>query len=256
MQLIDQLESLLTALKLHGMRESLGRHIKQATDTDMSYEDFLTLLVSEEAEARKNLRIGRLLKNAAFRQPASLEAIDFAVSRGMDKKQIAGLAGGRFIREGLNVLILGPTGIGKSFLASALGNAACRHGHTTLFYRMNALIEQMTLARAKGTYLNLLRRLAGCELLVLDDFGIKPLAPQQFQDLYDVIDERGECQSTIITSQLPVDNWGEVIADPVTCEAITDRIVSRALTVQMKGPSYRPRRGGEARKRLTEIDPS
>jgi DNA replication protein DnaC len=250
MEMIDQVESQMITLKLHGMRESYGRRCKQAGDEGLAHEDCVGMLVQDEVEHRKNTRIQRLLKNAAFRQPASVEGVDFATPRGLDKKQIAGLAGGRFIRDGLNIVILGPTGVGKSFLASAIGNAACRSGYSTLFYRMNALIEQMALARAKGTYLNLLRRLSSSDLLILDDFGIKPLSPQQYQDLYDALDERGETKSTIITSQLPIANWNEVIADPVTCEAVTDRIASRAVVLQMKGDSYRRRRGAGSVQKL------
>ena len=144
--------------------------------------------------------------------------------------------------DGTNVIIEGPTGVGKTYLASALGHAACRQGYSTLFYRMNALIEQTTLARAKGTYLNLVKRLAGADLLILDDFGIKPLAPQQYQDLYDILDERSEGKATVVTTQLPAENWSEVIDDAVTCEAITDRLASRAVIIQMKGTSYRKKR--------------
>lgn len=107
---------------------------------------------------------------------------------------------------------------------------------------MNNLVEHFLLARAKGTYLNLLKRLAACDLLILDDFGIKPLDPQQYQDLYDVLDERGEDKSTLITTQVPIENWGEIIADPVTCEAVTDRLVSVAIKLEMKGASYRPKK--------------
>jgi DNA replication protein DnaC len=232
----------LLELKLHGIREVLENRLSQARNKGLGYEEFLSMLLQDEAEYRRNTRVKRLLKRAAFRQPASLEEFDFTVPRGLDKKVLQDLGGGSFILEGINILILGPTGVGKSYLSSAIGNAACRSGHSTLFYRMNALIEQMLLARAKGTYLNLLRRLSLCDLLVLDDFGIKPLNPQQFQDLYDVLDERGEDKSTIVTSQVPVENWNEVITDPVTCEAVTDRLASRAIRLQMKGDSYRKRR--------------
>lgn len=263
MKMVDQLENQMMTLKLHGMRENFSRRYKEASDAGLSHEDFFGTLIQDEVEYRRNTRIQRLLKTAAFRQPSSVEAVDFSAARGLDKKQVAGLASSRFIRDGLNVVILGPTGVGKSFLASAIGNAACRNGHTTLFFRLNTLIEQMTLARAKGTYLNLLKRVASSDLLILDDFGIKPLLPHQFQDLYDAIDERGEGKSTIITSQLPISNWSEVIADPVSCEAITDRIVSRAIKIQMNGGSYRRRRGvetalsfrGETAPSLTKIDP-
>ena len=145
------------------------------------------------------------------------------------------------MQEGFNILIDGPTGVGKSYLASAIGQTACRHGHTAIFLRMNTLIEQTMLARVKGSYLTLLKKLASCELLILDDFGIKPLAPQQYQDLYDILDERSEGKSTIVTTQLPPENWGEVIGDPITCEAVTDRLVSRATSIHMKGDSYRKR---------------
>ena len=255
MKLIDQTENLLNELRLNGIKAELARRLRQAQDETLGHEDFLNLILCDEAQHRKDARIKRLLKNAAFRQSASAEGLDFASPRGLDKKQIMDLAGGRFIRDGLNVIILGPTGIGKTHLATAIGNAACRNGQAVAFYRMNALIEQTALARAKGTYLNLLRRLSATELLILDDFGIKPLAPQQYQDLYDILDERGEGKSTILTSQVPVANWAEVIPDPVTCEAVTDRLASRAIIVQMRGGSYRKKHRLPDRSCLT-IDPS
>lgn len=244
-------EMLSMELKLHGIRECLARRLKEAHDGGLGFEEFLSLLLQDELDHRRNARIKRLLRTAAFRLPASLESLDLQIPRGLDKKQIADLGGGRFIRDGLNILVLGPTGVGKTFLASAIGNAACRSGYSTLFFRMNTLIEQTTLARAKGTYLHLLRRLAAADLLVLDDFGIKPLQPQQYQDLYDILDERSEGKSTIITSQLPVTNWNEVIGDPVSCEAITDRLASRAIKLEMKGPSQRHRRRSRTE---TELD--
>ena len=242
MKLEIPIENLLRELRLHGMLESLTRRLKEAEAEGLASEDFLGCLLHDEIEYRSNARVKRLLRSAAFRQAASLEGLDYSAARGLDKKRIADLAGCRFIRDGVSILVLGPTGAGKTYLASAIGNAACRRGHTTLFYRLNNLIEQMALARAKGTYLNLVRRLAVAEVLILDDFGIKPLQPQQYQDLYDVIDERGEGKSTIITSQLPPANWSEIIADPVSCEAITDRLASRAIIIEMKGESQRRRR--------------
>lgn len=235
----------MITLKLTGMRETFLARTKQAREGDLTCEDFLGLMLQDELEFRQGARIKRLLRRASFRQQASLENLDLKSERGLDKRQIKDLATCRFLDDGLNILILGPTGVGKTHLASAIGNAACRQGHTTLFFRMNALIEQLMLARAKGTYLNLLKRLAGCDLLILDDFGIKPLEPQHYQDLYDVIDERGEEKSTIVTSQLPVENWSEVITDPVTCEAITDRLTSVAIRLVMQGASYRPKRGAK-----------
>ena len=243
MKLTNLIDTLLLQLKLYGIKENLGIRLKQSHDEKLGPEDVLNLLLHDEANFRKNARIARLLKTACLRTPASLESFDWSTPRGLDKKLVNDLASCRFVRDGHTVIIMGPTGVGKSFIASALGNAACRNGLTTFFYRMNTLIEQIGLARAKGTYLNLVRKLGGCELLILDDFGIKPLTPQQYQDLYDILDERSEGRATIVTSQLPIANWNEVIADPVTCEAVTDRLAARAIKIQMKGASYRRRRG-------------
>ena len=242
MTMINLTEQYLVELRLDGIGGALARRLKQAQDDGLGLEEFLGLVLQDELEYRKNKRLARLLRVAAFKQSASLEAFDLASPRGLDKRELKDLATCRFVRDGQRVIITGPTGAGKSYLASALGNAACRHGHTTLYFRMNALIEQLALARAKGTYLNMVKRLAGCELLILDDFGIKPLVPQQFQDLYDILDERGEERSTIITTQLPVGNWNEVVNDPVCCEAITDRLASRAKHLKLalrKGKSCR-----------------
>lgn len=234
----------LISLRLTGMRESIAARLTQARKDGLDHEEFLSLLLQDEADHRKAAKIQGLIKRATFKQVSTLEEIDFATNRSLDKKQIRDLGTCRFILDGVNIIILGPTGVGKTYLASALGNAGCRSGYTTMFYRMNNLIEQFLLARAKGTYLSMLRRLASVDLLILDDFGIKPLEPQHFQDLYDALDERGDDKSTIITTQVPVENWGEVISDPVTCEAITDRLTSAAIQLVLKGASYRPKRSG------------
>lgn len=256
MQLTGQLEEKLGQLRLAGMQAHLSSRLKAAQDHALGYEDFLNTLLQDEGEHRKNLKIARLLRNASLRQQASLEGYDAKVHRGLDRKLVGDLATCRFILDSLKIIIMGPTGVGKTYLATALGNAACRHGYSTLFIRMNTLIEQTMLARAKGTYLNWLKKLAGIDLLILDDFGIKPLAPQQYQDLYDVLDERGDGKSTIVTSQLPVSNWNEIIPDPVTCEAVTDRLVSKSIKIQMKGESYRKKKAEVEAAALTKIDPS
>lgn len=239
---INQVNQYLTQLKLAGLQSTLGQRIREATDAGLGYEEFLNLCLFDEDQHRRNEKIRRLIRAAEFKCSASLEGIDFATSRNVDKKQVNDLATGRYIDSGVNILILGPTGVGKSFLASALGNAACRSGRSVIFCRMNTLAEKLTIARAQGSYLAYLKKLSKADLLILDDFGIKPLSPQQFQDLYDILDERFESKSTIITSQLPVPNWSEVIPDAVTLEAITDRIVSKSIKIDMRGDSYRSRR--------------
>jgi DNA replication protein DnaC len=236
---IDLTKTNLDVLKLTGIKLALTARLAHARDERLGYEQFLNLVLDDEVLYRKSARIARLIKNAGFRGSASCENIECSASRNLDKTLVMDLSTCQFVREGTNLLISGATGVGKTHLATALGNAACRNGLSVVFFRMNTLLEKLLIVRAQGTYLNFLKKCAAVDLVILDDFGIKPLAPQQYQDLYDILDERSEKKTTIITTQLPVENWSEVIADPVTCEAITDRFVSRALVVQVKGCSYR-----------------
>lgn len=255
MQLSDQLTSELRGLKLFGIAEHINERLKAAQNSDLGYEDFLIMLTQDEIEHRKNSKIVRLLRNASFRQQASLESFDVKSTRGVDKKVLQDLATCRFITNSTKIIIMGPTGAGKTYLATAIGNTACRHGYTTYFLRMNTLVEQSSLARAKGTYLNWLKKLTHSDLLILDDFGIKPLSAQQYQDLYDILDERGDGKAVILTSQLPIANWSEIINDPVTCEAVTDRLVSNSIKIEMRGDSYRKKRAPTNEINLTKIDP-
>lgn len=246
MEVLQITENLLVDLRLYGMRSGFRQRLKQASSDQSGYEEFLNLVLHDEKEFRHNAKIKRLLYRAAFKQSASLEAIDFGPKRGITKKEINELALGRFAEDGTNIIISGPTGVGKSYLANAIGNNLCRKGKSVSFHRMNSLVEKIHLERAKGTYLNFLRKICTFDLLIFDDFGIKPLEPQEYQDIYDIIDERGDQKSLIITTQVPSENWNEIIADPVTCEAITDRIVSQATAIKMKGESYRKNRGSQA----------
>lgn len=242
MQPIDLTQNRLEELKLKGIRLGLEVRIQEAQKEQYGFHQFLGLCLEDELLYRKQTKVVRLIRSAGFKAQASCENIDYTVKRNLDRKQVQDLSTGRFIKEGLNILIMGPTGVGKSHLATAIGNSACRSGFSTLFCRMNTLIEKLTLSRSEGAYLTYLKKLSQVDLLVLDDFGIKPLIPQQYQDLYDILEERFETKSTIITSQLPVENWSEIITDPVTCEAITDRVVTKALRIEMKGDSYRKKR--------------
>jgi DNA replication protein DnaC len=243
MEPINLIHNHLRELKLKGIILALDARLQEAQKEQFGFPQFLSLCLEDELQYRKQAKVVRLIKTAGFKaQQASCEGIDYAAKRNLDKKLVQDLSTCRFIREGFNVLISGPTGVGKSHLSTAFGNAACRSGFSTLFVRMNTLIEKFTLARAQGTYLNLIKKFSQVDLMIIDDFGIKPLIPQQFQDLYDVLDERYETKSTIITTQLPIENWSEVIGDPVTCEAITDRVVTKSVRIDMKGESYRKKR--------------
>lgn len=247
MEVLRMTEDLLDDLRLQGIKQGLSSRLRLAQSEQSSMEEFLNLILHDERDFRHNAKIKRLTKRAAFKQTACLEGLDYSQKRGVDKRIISDLATGRFLKEGSNIMISGPTGVGKSYLATAIGNHMCRLGRSVGFFRMNSLIEKTHLERAKGTYLNLLKRLCAYDLIILDDFGIKPLEPSEYQDLYDMIDERGDEKSLIITTQIPAENWGEVIPDPVTCEAITDRIVAQALSIKMSGTSYREKRKKENR---------
>ena len=239
MKPIDFTQQHLDTLKLNGIKLNLSERLKQAREEQFSFEQFLNLTLEDEVRYRSNSRIARLIKNAGFRGAASCEGIECSSQRNLDKKTVLELSHCRFVREGSNLLISGATGVGKTHVATALGNAACRNNFSVVFLRMNTLLEKLLIARAQGGYLNFLKKLTLADVLILDDFGIKPLGSQQYQDLYDILDERSEGRSTIITTQLPPENWGEIIGDPVTCEAITDRFISRAILISLKGPSLR-----------------
>ena len=240
--MVKQTEELLVNLKMRGALESVAYRLKEAEEGELGYEDFLNVLLEDEKLHRENGKIVRLIKKAALQQMVSLEAFETKPSRGVDKRTLNDLSSMRFINSGQNIVISGPTGVGKSYLACALGNSACRSGISVQYFRLNSLIEKFALERAKGTYLNFVKRVSSASVLILDDFGIKPLESHQYQDLYDVIDEHGSEKSIIITTQLPIKNWSEVIEDPVICEAITDRVASNAVQLKMSGASFRQRR--------------
>lgn len=247
MQPLNQTDRYLSELSLKGMRESLGRRLKEALDADLGYEDFLNTILFDEVQCRQNARKQRLLKAAGFRIQASLEGLTYEKVRNLDKKQVQELANLRFLDDGINIMIFGATGVGKTYLATAIGNHICRSGRSVLFWKMNVLLEKLALSRAEGSYLNLLKKINAADLIIIDDFGIKALADQQYQDFYDVLGERESGKSTILTTQLPAENWNEVISDPLVCEAISDRLTAQAIKLHLKGPSKR----GATRKPLT-----
>lgn len=226
-----QTEQYLKELKLQGLQKNLNIRVKQAQDESLAYEEFLNIILFDEILHKNNVKIERLIKAANFKKPASMENIDFITPRGLDKKQIREFALSSFI--GNNLIITGATGAGKTYIASAVGHSACLNGFSVMFFKMNLLLEKLAIARLQNSYLNLIKKLAATHVLIIDDFGIKPMTSTQFQDFYDIIDERDDCRSTIVTTQVPVENWNEIISDQVVCEAITDRIASRAIKINI-----------------------
>lgn len=229
----------LRELGLKGMAEGLLSQMQQDDLHGASFEDRLGLLVDQEWAHRQNRRLARLLRAAKLRLPAALEDLDYQHSRGLDRSVMRMLANCQWIRDHTTVLISGPTGVGKTFVACALANAACRQGFRTRYYRVPRLLADITAAKADGSYRRLLRSLARTNLLVLDDWGLAPLQATEARDILEVIDDRSQVQATVIASQLPVDHWHATIADPSVADAILDRLVHTAHRITLKGDSMR-----------------
>lgn len=228
----------LKNLKLPGMAAAFEEQLLQPVTQSLSFTDRFGLIVDREASHRDNQRLGRLLKNARLKHNACVEDIDYRAGRGLDKAVIASLIDGDWIRQAQNVIFTGKTGCGKTWLACALGNQACRQGMSVLYLRTSRLLEELKLAHADGSFRKRLMQIAKVELLILDDFGVSTLAPSERQDLLELIDDRTK-RSTLITSQIPVKAWHEVIGEPTLADAILDRIVHRAHTIDLTGDSMR-----------------
>jgi len=239
----------LNTLKLTGMVKALTdqQHISEVDS--LCFEERLGLLVDREVTERENRKLTTRLKKAKLRQSASIEDLDFLRSRGMDKSLIMSLAACDWITKGLNVLICGPTGVGKSYLACALAHKACLEGYTALYMRLPRLFEEVRLAKADGRYGKLMLSYAKADLLVLDDWGLTPMTDPQRRDLLELMEDRYGLKSTIITSQLPVTSWHEAIGDPTLADAILDRIVHNSYKIELKGESMRKKS-----KTLTKVD--
>ena len=208
----------------------------------LSFEERLGLLVDRELTERHSRQLTNRLRRARLKHQACIEDIDFRHRRGLDRQIVLGLADGRWVREHLNVLISGPTGIGKSWLACAFAHSACRNGHSALYVRVSRLLSELVTARADGRYPRRLESLAKTEVLVMDDWGLTPFSAENRLDLLEVLEDRHGVRSTVVTSQLPVDKWHDVVGDPTLGDAILDRLVHNAYKLDLKGDSMRKRR--------------
>ena len=237
--LIEPTLDRLHELGLNGMAQALAEQLAVPDIQSLSFEDRLALLLERETSERDNRRLRRLLQLAKLRLDASVEDIDFRSPRGLDKSVVLRLAGCEWIRQHQVVLITGATGTGKSYLACALAQAACRHGLSTRYFRLSRLLDELTLAKADGSYPKFLDRLLRTQLLALDDYGMVPLNDVQRRDLLEVLDDRYGRRATLVTSQLPLEHWHDVIGDPTFGDAILDRLVHHAHRITLKGPSMR-----------------
>lgn len=230
----------LRALKLEAMAAAWEAQQQDPAASQLAFDERLGLLVDAEWLARENRRLARALQEAKLKlSHACLEAIDYAAHRGLDKSLIRQLATCRWVAEHQAVLIIGATGVGKSFLACALAHQACRQGYRALYWRASRLFHELALARAAGTYTRVLARLARADVLVLDDWGLAPLQEQERQDLLEVLDDRYATRSTILTSQLAPARWHDYLGDPTVADAICDRILHNAYRIELRGDSMR-----------------
>lgn len=241
----------LRALKLIGMADAFAQQLEQPTTQQLSFEERLALLVDRERTQRDNRRLGRLLRAARFKQPACVEEIDYQAKRGLARAQVVPLINCDWVRAHQNLHITGPTGTGKSWLACAFGQAACRQGFAVRYERTGRLLDELRIARGDGSYGKVLRQLARLDLLILDDFGLKPLAQTERHDLLEIIEDRHGLHATIFTSQLPISSWHAYLNEPTIADALLDRLLPNAHRLELKGESLR-----QPRQKLTEREHS
>ena len=229
----------LYLMKLLAMAEGFKEQLQQPSSHDLSFDERFGMLVDRQWIWKENKRLKQLLKEAKLKLQASVEDIDYKTPRGIEKSVMMNLISCNWIRNHQNLLISGPTGVGKTFLACALAQKACREGFRTLYLRSPQFFYQIALARADGSYGTLMKRLSKAHLLVLDDLALTPLNDTERRDLLEVTEERHGGSSTLITSQLPIENWHDHIGDPTIADAILDRLIHNAHRIQLKGGSMR-----------------
>lgn len=231
----------LRQLRLYGMYDTFKTNLETSVKETLTADQFISLLVASEWDDRRNRAVERSIKSAGFRYSASLEQVDYSIERGLDKNQVHRLAALDFIKEHKDLFITGSTGTGKSYLATALGYQACQNGYKVMYVNTAKLMGQLKLAKAKGTILAELKRIERVDLLILDDFGLQPFDPQSRIALLDIIEDRHQKRSTVVTSQIPVKEWYDIIGEKTIADAVLDRIVHHSLRVELEGESLRRR---------------
>ena len=231
----------LHTLRLFGMLKALTEQMNMPGIDTLSFEERLGLLADREITEREDRRLKTRLRQAKLKHNACIEDIDYRAPRGLDKALILQLASCRWVHEGLNLIVNGPTGVGKTWIACAMAQKACREGYTALYLRLPRLFQALSLAHGDGRFPKLMAAFAKTDLIVLDDWGLAKLTAEQRRDLLELLDDRHGNRSTIVTSQLPVDHWHETIGDPTLADAILDRLIHNAYRINLKGESMRKR---------------
>jgi DNA replication protein DnaC len=242
--LVEQTMEKLVSMKLNGMAEALRRWMEQTKEKAMTPLDLAGLLVDAEWSDREHRKLTGRLRTARFRQDACVEDIDYQHPRGLQKAVMLDLAACRWVEAHQNVIFSGPTGVGKSYLACALGQKACRERYSVVYRRASRLYDELAQARADGTYFLLLRRLAKTEVLIVDDFGLEVLTASQRRDFLEVLEDRYGISSTVITSQLDPKNWHPIVGDETIADSVCDRLVHNAHKVKLTGDSLRKVKAG------------
>ncbi len=247
--LTEQTYEKLNSMKMHGFANALHQQLDGDDEyNELSFEERVAMLVDHEWTERQQRRLTRRLRQAKLREQACIEDIDFRHRRGLDRTLMMRLATCQWVDQHNNVLITGPTGAGKTFLACALAQKACREGYSSLYRRVPRLLHELTIARADGSLMRLLARLSRAHVLILDDWGLAPLGDQERRDILEVLEDRHGLRSTIIATQLPVKTWHKNIGDPTIADAILDRLVHNAHRIELSGSSMRKKRTTQTKK--------
>jgi len=232
----------LNSMKLTAMARAFADQMQCPDMAQLCFEERFGLIVDYQMTDLENRRMQNRLKNAKLRLSASIEDLDFRQGRGVDRSQVMALAGNQWVKSHHNILVTGPTGAGKSYLACALAQKACRDGYTTLYQRVPRLLQEIAVSRLDGRYNKLIAPINKCEVLILDDLLISPLSRDEQRELLEIVEERYDRKATVITSQLPVKAWHDAMQDPTLADAILDRLVHNAYKLELKGESMRRKR--------------
>ena len=234
--LVDKLKQ----MRLTGMSKALEEQEGNSLYNDLSFEERLSMLLDREITYREDRQLKILLRKAKFRYSgACIEDIDYKASRGISKSLLLELADNKWIKDKRNIILTGSTGTGKTYIACALGNSACRNSFKTLYFRIPRLLQEMKIAKVEGSYIKMLDRMSKIDLLIIDDWGLSPLNDIERRDFLEIIEDRNNIRSTIIATQFPVEKWHEIIGDPTIADAICDRLIHNAYHLKLSGESMR-----------------